>query len=78
MAKRVQKNQIEEDKCPGCGKRCLYMKAWDNGDFIAAHKIERRKTRSSATGLLIECDVLMDACTKMGKIGLDHPVEVDF
>lgn len=40
MAKK--KAEIESsggDVCPGCKKRCMYLKQWPNGAFIATHKI---------------------------------------
>lgn len=46
MAKK--KAEIESsggDICPGCKRRCLYLKQWPCGSFIATHKIGTKEVK---------------------------------
>ncbi len=72
MAKQRLDDLGEGEKCPGCGRRCLSLKKFDTGDFLATHEFGKQMVKASATGNMIECGVLMDGCTSRGKIGWRH------
>lgn len=68
----MSKKKEETNICPGCGKKCLSMRWFNDIDFIAEHEFGIVTARSAGSGLMITFNSLLDGCTPAGKIGRKH------
>lgn len=78
MAKKLKKSTDQKGalKCPRCGRACITLEEYANGDFLAAHAFGKSFEASQATGKTVECGVLLDGCCQAGPIGKNHRVPV--
>jgi len=65
MAKRKVAQDEADCICPGCGKKCLYLKIWPT-DFLAVHKIDRIKVKGKSVDY--EISKFSNGCDKNGKL----------
>lgn len=54
-------------KCPGCGRKCLYFKQWDCGDFFAVHSIIEGEIKTK-DGASFKANKMGDCCDRNGPV----------
>ena len=68
MAEKKKYSNNEKIKCPFCGRTGTVMMS--HSYLSVVHRTERREITSPHTGNKYKAEILVDGCSKLGKMGI--------